>query len=148
MTSHHPLAGPALGLAAGIALGLQGVPRPSALPVGLALAFSPVLAPAGFACAGWLLARPAVAGPAATPLERDVEGRVASVPERTGDRVRFRLATAEGPLDAFAFPAPWPLALGDRIRMRALLRSPAAARNPGGRDPAGRLAAGGIALQA
>jgi competence protein ComEC len=81
-------------------------------------------------------------------VERDVEGRVATVPERAGDRVRFRLVTAEGALDAFAPSSPWPLALGDRIRMRARLRPPATARNPGGRDPAARLAAGGVLLQA
>ena len=148
MTSRHPLMAPALGLAAGIALGLQGVPRPLPLPVGLALVLSPPLAPAAFLCAGWLLAPRAVAGPAAAPVERDLEGRIATVPERTGDRIRFRLATPDGVVDAFAFPAPWPLALGDRIRMRALLRPPATARNPGGRDPAARLAASGILLQA
>jgi competence protein ComEC len=80
---------------------------------------------------------------------RDLEGRIASVPEPTGDRVRFLLRTSDGALlDAFAPRAPWPLALGDRIRLRARLRTPPGARNPGGRDPAARLAAAGIARQA
>jgi competence protein ComEC len=148
VTSRHPLVGPALGLVAGVALGLQGCPRPAGLPLGLALALSPPLAPAAFACAGWLLARPARAGRPEPPGVRDVEGRIASVPERIGDRLRFRLATREGPLEAHAPQSPWPLALGDRIRMRARLEPPAGARNPGGRDPAARLAAAGVALRA
>jgi competence protein ComEC len=79
----------------------------------------------------------------------EVEGRIVTVPERLGDLVRFELAATDGSrLDAFAPPAPWPLALGDRIRMRAHLRPPPPRRNPGGRDAAGRLAAAGIALQA
>jgi len=78
-----------------------------------------------------------------------LEGRLASVPDRLDDRVRFRLRTPDGRLlDAVAPPPPWPLALGDRVRLEASLRAPAGARNPGGRDPAARLAASGIGLQA
>jgi competence protein ComEC len=147
--SRHPLVGPALGLVTGVVLGLGGVPfQPAAIP-GFFLALSPPLAPVAFTCAGWLLARPPVAPPPGRAREDEIEGRVVSVPERLGGRVRFELATTDGALlDAFAPPAPWPLALGDRIRMRALLRPPPPRRNPGGRDVAGRLAAEGIVLQA
>ncbi len=150
MTSRTPLVGPALGLLMGIALGVQGVPfRAAALPA-LALVLSQPLAPAGFACAGWLAAateRAPSAEPSAAPVT--LEGRVVTVPEHTGDRVRFRLRTGDGRLlDAFAPPSPWPLALGDRIRMTAVLQAPPRARNPGGRDAAARLAASGVALQA
>jgi len=63
--------------------------------------------------------------------------------------VRFRLRTPGGDLlDTFATPSPWPIALGDHIRLAATLRAPPEARNPGGRDPARQLGAGGIALQA
>jgi competence protein ComEC len=149
VTSRGPLVGPALGLLLGVTLGLQGVSRPPGLSLGLVLALSPPLAPLAFLCAGWLAARPP-AGAAPTPPDavREVEGRVATVPERSGERVRFRLVTAEGALDTFAPPAPWPLALGDRLRLRASLRAPAGARNPGGRDPAARLSAAGVAFQA
>ncbi len=149
MKSRHPLVGPALGLVAGLTLGLQGVPFQPPAYAGFILALSPALAPAAFACAGWLVARPPSAPAPQPPRDAEIEGAIVSVPERIGDRVRFRLRTAEGELlEGFAPPAPWPLALGDRIRMRAQLRSPPPARNPGGRDPAGQLAAAGISLQA
>lgn len=149
MKSRHPLVGPSLGFVAGIALGVQGVPFHPAAYAGFLLALSPTLAPGAFLSAGWLAARPAVAAKAEPPRDADVEGRIVSVPERLGDRVQFRLRAPDGDLfDAFALPTPWPLALGDRIRMRAHLKSPPGARNPGGRDPAARLAASGILLQA
>ena len=146
----HPLAGPALGLVAGIALGLQGFRAPPALAAGLLLALVPPLAPAAFLCAGWVVTRPATALPGLlAPEPLALEGRIASVPEAAGDRVRFLLRTPDGELlDAFAPRAPWPLALGDRVRMQAQLRAPPGARNPGGRDPAARLGAAGIARQA
>ena len=147
--SAHPLVGPALGLVAGVTLGLHGVRFHPAGFAGLALVLSRPLAPAAFACAGWLLARPAVAPPPEPPRDVALEGRIVSVPDRLGDRVRFLLRTPDGALlDAFAPPERWPLALGDRVRMRAQLRSPPRARNPGGRDTAGRLAASGVVLQA
>jgi competence protein ComEC len=115
----------------------------------LALGLSPPLAPLAFASAGWLLA---AAGRAPAPEPREaavIHGRVASVAEPLDDRVRFRLRTAGGRLlDAFAPPSPWPLAPGDDVRLDAALRAPPGPRNPGGRDPAARLAAGGVALQA
>jgi competence protein ComEC len=141
--------GPALGLVAGIALGLHGVSPSPVTYAGLLLALSPPLAPVAFACGGWLASRPALPAPGQAPSVADLEGRVASVPERFEDRVRFRLRREDGTLlDGFAQPTPWPLSLGDRIRVRAELRSPPPARNPGGRDVAGRLAAAGIARQA
>ncbi len=149
MRPRHPLVGPALGLVAGLALGLQGVRPPQGTAAGLLLVLSPPLAPVSFACAGWLVALPARAAPRAEPRAAEVEGRVATVPERLGDRLRFRLRAADGSaLDAFAPPSPWPLALGDRLRLRADLRSPPGARNPGGRDVAAQLAAAGVPLQA
>ncbi len=149
MSARHPLVGPALGLIAGVALALEGLRPPAGTAAGLLLALSPPLAPVAFACAGWLVARPATAAPRVEATAAEVDGRIATVPERLGDRLRFRLRAADGSaLDAFAPPAPWPLALGDRIRMRAELRSPPGARNPGGRDVAARLAADGVPLQA
>jgi competence protein ComEC len=141
--------GPALGLVAGIAVGLQGVPFHPLAYGGLVLALSPPLAPVAFGCAGWRLARPAAPSPDRAPAQAIVEGQVASVPDPLGDRVRFRLRSTDGALlDAFAPPSPWPLALGDRVRLAAELRSPPPPRNPGGRDVAGRLAAAGISRQA
>jgi competence protein ComEC len=149
MRSAHPLVGPAIGLVAGIALGLHGVPLHPLASAGLALALSPPLAPVAFGCAGWMLARPAVPPPAHEAREAEIAGRIVSVPERLGDRLRFLLRSPDGALlDVFAPPAPWPLALGDTLRARAELRSPPRARNPGGRDVAARLAASGIELQA
>ncbi len=150
MSARHPLLWPAVGLLAGITAGVQGIPfHPAALPA-LALALSPPLSPVAFASAGWLIAASERA-PRATPAGGTavLEGRVASVADRLDGRIRFRLRTADGRLvDAFTAPTPWPLALGDRVRVVAALRAPAGARNPGGRDPGARLAASGIALQA
>jgi competence protein ComEC len=78
-----------------------------------------------------------------------LSGRVVTPPDLLGDRLRLRLRTEGGELlEVFADPTPWPLALGDRVLVRAALKSPPGRRNPGGRDPAARLRAGGIALQA
>lgn len=149
LSARNPLLAPALGLAAGIAVGLSGAPFHPAAYGALALALSPPLAPLAFASAGWRLAPAARAAPPRAPAERMVEGRIASVPEALGGRLRFRLRTPDGgSLDAFSARSPWPLALGDRVRFRAELRSPPPARNPGGRDVAGRLAAAGVELQA
>jgi competence protein ComEC len=144
------LVGPALGFLLGIAVGLSGVPfSPAALPA-LVLGLSPPLCPAAFASAGWLLAA-AGRAPPGEPYAAPVllEGRVASVPEPLGDRVRLRLRMADGRvLDAYAPPSAWPLAPGDDVRLEVTLRAPPGPRNPGGRDPAARLAASGVALQA
>ena len=150
MSARHPLLGPALGLVAGIAAASSGVPCPRAALPALALALSPPLCPVAFAVAGWLSASRARVAPEAPRGEPvALEGRVASVPDRLEDRVRFRLATADGrALEVLSPPAPWPLALGDRVRLVAALRSPPGPRNPGGRDTAARLAASGVALQA
>src|SRR5512142_396451 len=123
-----------MGLLAGVAVGLQGVPFPPAALLALALAFCGPLAPGAFAAAGWLLAATARA-PAPEPREVPVHlhGRVASMPEPQGDRVRFRLRDADGRLlDAFAPPSPWPLAPGDDVRLDAVLRAPPGPLNPGG----------------
>ena len=102
-------------------------------------------------CAGWLLARPALAPPPEPPRDAAAwRARIVSVPDRLGDR---------DPL-----PAPHPgrraprrLRASRAVAARARRPGPACApssgrppgaRNPGGRDPAGRLAASGIALQA
>ena len=72
-----------------------------------------------------------------------------SVPERLEERVRFTLRDVRGRLVlATAHPTPWPIALGDRLRMRARLRAPEHARNPGGRDRSADLADRGVALEA
>jgi competence protein ComEC len=149
VSARHPLVGPALGLVAGAALALHVPFPPAALPA-LALVLSPPLSPIAFASAGWLAGasgRAQPTSPSATP--RPIEGRITSVPRRNGDRLRFRMRAPDGAqLEALAPDTPWPLALGDRIRMTAALRAPSGARNPGGPDPAARLAARGVALQA
>jgi len=79
----------------------------------------------------------------------ELEGRISSVPERFEERVRFLLRERDGELLLVTAPAlPWPLALGDRVRMEARLRAPEGQRNPGGRDRSRELAARGIALEA
>jgi competence protein ComEC len=150
VTGRSPLVGPAVGLLAGIAVASRGIAFHPAAAAALPLALAPPLAPIAFAAAGWWIAARERAAPAAQVGEEvGLEGRIASVPDRLDDRVRFRLRAPDGRLlDAIAPPAPWPLALGDRIRTRATLRAPRGALNPGGRDPASRLLASGIALQA
>jgi competence protein ComEC len=146
----RPLVGAAVGLAVGSAIGVHGAPFPPVAHAALALALAPPLAPLAFVAAGWRAAEAAAARGRASADPRSVlTGSVATVPERTADLVRFRLRTAAGDaLDVLAPPSPWPLALGDRIRLEATLREPPAARNPGGRDVRARLAASGVALQA
>jgi competence protein ComEC len=146
-----PLAGPALGLVAGILAGLQGTALPLAAIPAVLLAAAGPLAPAGFAAAGWWAAsaaRPAPA-PAAPGTRLVLEGRVVSVPDRLPERIRFRLRTSSGAqLEVLAPPAAWPIALGDLVRVPAELRRPPGPLNPGGRDAAGRLRASGVSLQA
>lgn len=146
----RPLVAPALGLALGVTVGLSGRPFPRAAAAGLCLIAAPPLAPVAFAVAGWLAASSArVARRPAPGRPEIVSGRVITAPDRTGDRVRFQVRTADRErLDVFAEPIPWPIALGDLVRFRAELRPPSGRRNPGARDPAGRALAGGVALQA
>jgi competence protein ComEC len=146
----RPLVGAAVGLAIGASIGLHGAPFPPLAHAALALALAPPLAPLAFAAAGWRAAEAAATrGRPAAEARTVLTGSVATVPERTEDLLRFRLRTAAGEaLDVLAPPSPWPLALGDRIRLDASLREPPAARNPGGRDARARLAASGVALQA
>jgi competence protein ComEC len=149
MTARHPLVGPALGLLAGVVAGVEGLRFPPGALLALPLALSPPLAPLAFGAAGWLLAASGRAPPAEPAGEVLLGGRIVSVPDRYGDRLRFRLRTAEGRLvEVAAPPAEWPLALGDEVRLTAELRAPPGPRNPGGRDAAARLAASGIALRA
>jgi competence protein ComEC len=150
MSGRAPLVGPALGLLAGITLASQGFSFPRWAAVAFPLVVATPLAPVAFALAGWRCAASERAGPEDPPAKPvELAGRVASVPERLEERVRFRLRSADGRrLDVVAPPTPWPLALGDEVRLRAVLREPPGARNPGGRDPAARLAASGITLQA
>jgi competence protein ComEC len=148
--SRHPLLLPALGLTVGIAVGLSGRAFPPAALAALPLAISAPLSPAAFSAAGWWASGRARVIPVSPPPGMiELHGRVVTAPDRLGDRVRFRLRTPAGDLlDATADPPAWPLALGDEVRFRAGLRVPPGARNPGGRDLAWRLRAGGVALQA
>jgi competence protein ComEC len=145
---------PLLALAAGFALGaaLPGQSLP-ALPLAAGaslLALSPPLAPLAFFFAGWVTAAATRVPPSRiAPEVRVLEGRVASVPERFEGDVRFLLRTADRGLVLVTAPAlPWPIALGDRLRLEARLRAPEGRRNPGGRDRAAELAARGVALEA
>lgn len=156
MTGGRPLVAPALALLLGSAIGLGGPPFPPAAAAAFPLVLSPPAAPLAFCAAGWLAAsaagaRPELEGPRPTPAgaPATLSGRIVTPPVTLGDRIRFQLRTPGGALlDVFAPQAPWPLALGDRVRLRAELRHPQGPRNPGGRDPAARLAAAGIRLQA
>ncbi len=169
MNARRPLVPPALGLLVGVALGLHGTPAPVAAAAALLAGGSSPLAPAAFAVAGWWASERALAAGQADalraggvpwtafPAEHDgagvgavpIAGCIASVPDRLGDRTRFRLRTADGhALEVLAPPAPWPLGLGDEVRLRATVRRPPEARNPGGRDLRARLASSGIGYQA
>ena len=99
MSRSRPFLAPALALTVGVAVGLHGVAFPPALAAALTLGASPPLAPGAFAVAGWWTAQRTLlpAAPAAHSAEvQPLVGRIASVPERLGDRVRFRLRTPEG----------------------------------------------------
>jgi competence protein ComEC len=110
----------------------------------------PALSPLAFVSAGWLSAALARAEPRAAPdAAVELEGTIVSVPTLLGDRVRFLLSTGTwGRVEVVGTEPDWPLALGDHVRLRARLRPPSPARNPGGRDPAARLRALGAALEA
>lgn len=166
MSVPRPLVAPALALVAGVALGLHGIPLPYGVAAaGWLLGASPPLAPAAFAVAGWWATErslaaaqerrrlagdaSALAHPPLQPASATLAGRIASVPDPLGDRVRFRLRSPDGgAVEVLAQRAPWPLGLGDEVLLRAALRQPPGARNPGGRDVRARLAASGIMYQA
>jgi competence protein ComEC len=148
----RPFPALALGLAAGAALPFPGVPLPAAAAAAL-LALSPPLAPLAFGVVGSAVAAAARAAPARPPqpalAPAVVEGRVVSVPERFEGQVRFTVRPPQGDLLLATTPdLPWPIALGDRLRMQARLRAPEGRRNPRGRDRAEELRARGIALEA
>jgi competence protein ComEC len=143
----------ALGFAVGAALPACGAPPLPAIGalLAVALALSPPFAPLGLALAGWAAASANQAAQVPTPGREPewVEGCVCSVPERLDGQARFALCDREGRrLLATAPILSWPLALGDRVRFQARLRTPEGQRNPGGRDRAAELAARGIALEA
>jgi competence protein ComEC len=141
----------AIGFSAGAALPGHG-PALLAAVATSCLALFPPLAPLAFAMAGWAVAAAISPAPATQPhssAEVILDGRVSSVPERLDDHQRFLLRSRDGRLLLATSPAPpYPLALWDRIRLSARLRRPEGARNPGGRDRAGELAAKGVALEA
>jgi competence protein ComEC len=141
----------AIGFAAGAALPGHGPALPTAAAASC-LALFPPLAPLAFALAGWAAASAVSPSPppsADTSADVLLEGRVSSVPERLDDRQRFLLRSREGWLLLATSPTPpYPLALGDRVRLSARLRKPEGSRNPGGRDRAAELAARGVAFEA
>jgi len=146
----HPLVGPATGFLVGAVVGLGGAPFPAWLSPVLITALSRPLAPAAFAAAGWL-ASWSIRVPTreAPEAEVEIEGRVATVPATAGERRRYWLRARDGRiLDVSAPPTEWPLAPGDSVRLRARLRTPPGAANPGGRDTAARLAASGVSAEA
>lgn len=159
MTGRAPLLPLAVGFLLGAALSLSGCRAPFGSLLALPLAASPPLAPAAFLVAGWWAAdlgrAPAVAlppgdgpgsWPAPGPAPVELTGRVVSVPTPLGDRVRFTLRAEDGRLLEVSSPThEWPLAAGDRLRLRVRLRAPPGPRNPGGADQRARLAAVGVA---
>ncbi len=102
---------------------------------------------AAFLAAGWMAAAAAGVPRSQQPpagVSR-VEGRVVTTPDAFTDQLRLRVEEADGTrLDVTAGQLPFPLALGDRVRVDAALRAPTPALNPGGRDRAAQLAAAGV----
>jgi competence protein ComEC len=145
VTPRRPLVLPALGFLAGVAAGFSS-PAPGWLPALFALLLLPRFRPAAFLAAGWLACVLARAGSLAPPDGAVlVQGRVVLPPEAYADTIRFRVARDDGVrVDVTAEPPPWPLALGDEVRVEARLRLPDGPANPGGRDRAGALAAAGV----
>jgi competence protein ComEC len=144
----------AIGFALGTACPVPGVLAPLAVAA-LPLAMLPGAAPAALAAAG-AIAATVMAAPTSAPTpteegteEVELEGRVASVPERMEGRARFLLRDRGGRLLQASAPQPaWPIAWGDAVRLRARVYAPEGARNPGGRDLRALLAARGIAAAA
>lgn len=160
MRDRAPLLPLAVAWLLGAAASLGGYRLSPAAVVALPLVASPPLAPAAFLVAGWWAADGARAEPVLAPAQppgappgppaiEELTGRVASVPAPFGDRLRFDLRAGDGRLLEVVAPAlEWPLAAGDRIRLRARLLPPPGPRNPGGSDPRARLAAVGVAWRA
>ena len=148
MKSRAPLVPLGVGFLLGAAIGLHGLEAPAPLLGLLLLAISPPLAPVAFAAAGWLGAEAARADPLSAPDGPiELEGTIRTVPAPYGDRLRYILAEPSGRrLELVTPPAEWPLAMGDRVRLRARLRQPPGPRNPGATDQRDRLAAVGVAL--
>jgi competence protein ComEC len=147
MRGRRPLLPLTLGFAVGVSLAPGTLLRVASAVAAPLLALSPPLAPLGLFCAAVAASRSPLPI-AAPPSEVVIEGRVASVPERRDDRVRFLLRDADARLLDLAAPEPaWPLAWGDRVRAAVELRSVPGARNPGGRDRAARSRACGIDLE-
>lgn len=156
MTGRAPLLPLAVGFLLGAALSLGGWSAPLGSLAALPLAASPPLAPAAFLVAGWWSAdlarapappRPVGPGPEAASLAppEELTGQVVSVPAPLGDRVRYLLRATDGRLlEVTSPPLEWPLAAGDRLRVRLRLRAPPGPRNPGGADQRARLAAVGV----
>lgn len=149
MNGRSPLIAPAVAFLVGVSCSLGGWRAPNGWFAALPLAASPPLSPLAFLAVGWRSAD-AVRTEASPPAgEEALEGRVTSVPAAFGERLRFTLQAVDGRrLEVTAPPLAWPLALGDRVRLRARLRAPPGPRNPGAADPRARLAALGIAQQA
>ncbi len=151
MTPRAPLLPLAIGLLLGAAASLGDLPVPApAAALTLPLAVVPALAPVSFAGAGWLAAEASRAPPTEPPAGvTELGGTVMTVPAQYGPRLRFTLRADHGPLlEVASPPTGWPLAAGDRVRLRVRLKRPPGPRNPGASDQAARLAAVGIALQA
>ncbi|BDG08085.1 DNA internalization-related competence protein ComEC/Rec2 [Anaeromyxobacter paludicola] len=150
MRRARPLVPLAIGFAAGLSF-----PGPIPLAAGmatggLALLFPP-LAPVGYAVLGAEVAAAARPRPGAPPAEGEVrlEGTVASLPDRSEDRARYRLRERSGRLLEVLSPEPdWPLAPGDQVALFARLRPFPPPLNPGGRDDAARAWARGVSLLA
>jgi competence protein ComEC len=150
MRPSAPLLIPAVAFTIGCGLGATGWRYPAGFAALLPCIAVSSTAPLAFASAGWLSADAVRAAPLDAPPEPVfVEGTIVSVPTQLDSRSRFLLTAGRwGRLDVTASEPEWPLALGDRIRLRARLRAAAGPRNPGGRDPAARLKALGGSLEA
>jgi competence protein ComEC len=162
MSRRAPLLPLAVALLLGVSLSTAGHRAPLAAAVLLPLAASPPLAPLAFLAAGWFSADLARASPPApvappssspqttpaAPAGERLLGRVVNVPAPLADRLRFTLRADDGRLVELVTPSlEWPLAAGDRLLLRARLRDPPVARNPGAADPRERLAAVGVSQQ-
>lgn len=128
-------------LLAGACLALAGMLRSPAL-LGFALGYAITWAQ----CGERLEARLA---PSLDGATLSVEGRVASVPQRVADGVRFEFASDAGagvpPLLELTWYEPqWLPRAAERLRLEVRLRRPRGLANPGGADYEARLLRDGI----